>query len=84
MTEPPTGEEMAALGLAARILLAHDDGDSDQVAHLVNTDPDAAVHGLIIMSGALAAERYGEQVRECLTSVATAADLDAIGREVTG
>ncbi|MFG3300995.1 hypothetical protein [Micromonospora chersina] len=81
---PPTADEMAALGLAARILLACDERDLGQVARLVGSDARPALDAVILLAGVLAHGLYGEQVRDALTGIATAADLDAIGREVTG
>ncbi len=76
--------QLAEYGLAARILLAADAGDRDQVAALLTADPDAAVSALISLAGALAHQAYGDHARHALASVATAADIDAIGREATG
>ncbi|KAB1933432.1 hypothetical protein F8271_24355 [Micromonospora sp. ALFpr18c] len=76
--------ELAALGLAARILLAYDDADADQMVRLVNTDPDAALNAITAFAAALALKVYGLDLRQALNSVATAADLDDIGRQVTG
>ncbi|GGR78521.1 hypothetical protein GCM10010169_23370 [Micromonospora fulviviridis] len=81
---PPTADEMAALGLAARILLACDERDLDQVARLVGSDPRPALDAMILLAGVLAHGLYDDRVTEALSSMVTAADLDAIGREVTG
>ncbi|WBC13446.1 hypothetical protein O7600_20160 [Micromonospora sp. WMMA1998] len=76
--------QLAEHGLAARILLAYLDGDPDHVGELVNADPNAAMNAVIALAGGLAATAWGPRAQVALRSISTAADLDAIGREVTG
>ncbi|MFF5201750.1 hypothetical protein ACFY3B_19325 [Micromonospora parva] len=78
-------EIVEAYGLAARILLAFAADDLDQVTALVDADLNLALISLITLAAGLATNVYGQDgVQGALHYIATAADLDDIGRRVTG
>lgn len=83
-TTPAEGGSVAAVGLAARILLAYADGDHDQVHQMLNADPGAAILALITLAGSLAEHIWEDGTRAALAELAINADLDGLGREVTG